>query len=154
MFPLWLSLASSTKDEMNTIHHVHFLASQAICGLPAALLTYFCVTFLCLRVFYPLLVEPDTPDPAVLDRLQRMVPWPGRYIGWTVSLYFAAFIAVALLAHEAEQSDKIAITLLGVVVLPTFWFALALSKRIERDLASLSIAVGPALDPLGAANDT
>ena len=154
VFPLWLSLAPSTKDEMKTIHYVHFLASQALCGLPAALLTFFCVTFLCLRVYYPLLVEPDTPDPAALDRLQRMVPWPSRYMGWTVTMYFAATFAVLWLADSADHSDKIAMTTLSVVGLSFFWCAYLLSKEIEHDLASLSIAVGPALDPLGAANDT
>jgi len=154
VFPVWLSLAPGTKDNMETIHYVHFFASQALCGLPAALLTFFCVTFICLRVFFPLLVEPDTPDPAALDRLQRMIPWPGRYIGGTASLYFAAIIAVVWLTDAAEKSDKIAITLLSVVGLPAFLFALVLSKKIERDLTYLSIAVSPALDPLSATNDT
>jgi hypothetical protein len=149
VFPIWLSLDPTTSANLDRIHYVHFLTSQALCGLPAAMLTFFCTTFLCLRVFFPLLVEPGIPDPAALDRLRRLAPWPARYLAASVTLYFIATFAVLSLADTAD--DQKAMIVLGIVGLPTFWIAYAFSKEIERDLASLSIAVSPVHDPLGAA---
>jgi serine/threonine protein kinase len=141
VFPIWLSLDATTSANLDRIHYLHFLTSQALCGLPAAMLTFFCVTFLCLRVFYPLLIEPGVPDVSALERLQRLSPWPARYLAASVTLYFISTLAVLLLADTAD--DRKAMLVLGTVGLPTFWFALMLTKQIERDIAALSIAVSP-----------
>jgi hypothetical protein len=112
------------------------------------MLTFFCTTFLCLRVFFPLLIDRDGPDPAACDRLRRLAAWPSRYIAAAVTLYFLAGFAVLSLADSAD--DRMSMFILGIVGLPAFLFAWFLSKQIERDVAALSIAVSPDLDPLGA----
>jgi hypothetical protein len=144
VFPLWLRLATVPVKEP---YYLHFLISQALCGLIAASLSFFVVSFLSARAFYPALVDPQDRDPEALARLRGLAQRTGVYFVLTVAAYFLSTFAVLWLANSTD--DQIAIGVLGVIGFPTFILAYWLSSAIRRDLETLAIVALPPHDGPG-----
>jgi hypothetical protein len=70
VFPSWMQAQVGANTAITTSLYVHFVVSQALCGLIAATLTFFMVTLGALRTCYPRLVGPaagPTPQPNERD---------------------------------------------------------------------------------------
>ena len=78
VIPAWIQLQAGADTALTTSHFVHFVASQLLCGLIAASLTFFLVTLAALRACFPRLVgmvaEPKLPPHAAPPLEQRASP--------------------------------------------------------------------------------
>ncbi|HEV7221494.1 MAG TPA: serine/threonine-protein kinase, partial [Pirellulales bacterium] len=145
VFPVWLHLGDVSIDRG---HYLHFLTSQVLCGLIAAGLSFFAVSFLSVRAFYPVLVDPQVHDPAAIGALRGLAQRTGVYFVLAIASYFLATFAVLWLADAGH--DRAAIGALGAVGFPSFILAYWLSSAIRRDLETLSLVVQPGADGPGA----
>lgn len=148
VFPLWLNLAEVSIDRG---HYLHFLASQMLCGLIAASLSFFVVTCLTTRAFFPALVESQVQDLDSSRGLQALSQRTGRYFVLAIAAYFLAMFGVLWLASPGD--DRLALAVLGSLGFPGFMLAYVLSGIIRRDIATLSAAVAPATDAASFAGD-
>jgi hypothetical protein len=148
VFPVWLHL----KDvSINRGHYLHFLTSQVLCGLIAAGLSFFAVSFLSARAFYPALIDPHAHDPAAIGQLRGLARRTGVYFVLAIASYFLATFAVLWLADTGD--DRLAIGALGAVGFPSFVLAYWLSGAIRRDLETLALVAQPGADGPGSSGE-
>ncbi len=143
VYPLWLSaavpgLAGAAFREL----FVHFLASLTICGLIAAAYPFFLGFALGTAALYPAFLRPGTESPADAAELVRLERWLWPFLGLAAAV---PLVGVAMLA--LVQSRNV-LVLLGLCVagLIGLGVAVVLARRIQRDIADLLLAVGPARD--------
>jgi serine/threonine protein kinase len=117
------------------------MMSHVVCGLMAATVAFFTVTFVAVRYLYPLLLDAEgetADDPAAIHRLSARVPW---YFG---SAVISPLLAVIYLA-AVDTDIRYALLAVGVLGLATFAVPYRLAAAIKSDLATL-VAVGPGGD--------
>ena len=148
VFPLWLRLKMFSIESR---HYLHFFISEALCGLIAASMSFFVVSFLATRAFYPALVDPQGRDPTALAQLRGLAQRTGIYFVLTVAAYFLSTFAVLWLANST--TDRLAVGLLGLIGFPVFMLAYWLTSAIRRDLESLAIVAAPAHDGPGLSSE-
>ncbi|HVW36330.1 MAG TPA: serine/threonine-protein kinase, partial [Pirellulales bacterium] len=144
VFPLWLRLEMLSMENR---YYLHFFISQLLCGLIAASLSFFVVSFLSTRAFYPALVDPQGRDPEALGQLRGLAQRTGIYLVLAVATYFLSTFAVLWLAEPGD--DRWAIGVLGVVGFFYFILAYWLTTAIRRDLETLAIVALPPQDGPG-----
>jgi hypothetical protein len=118
---------------------VHFLASLTACGLIAAAYPFFLGSALGTSAFYPTFVRPGTMTPhdaADLAALERAL-WPHLALAAAVPL-----AGVAGLVLAGTRSTWPMLTLCGAGLLG-LGVAVALMRRIQRDIADLQPVVNP-----------
>lgn len=140
-FVSWLRLSMAGEEKVVTIDHVHFFTALVLCGLMAATLSFFAVTYVAVRVFFPRLIEPAAGDPSAASELNRLAKRSGFYFVLAVSVPFLSMVATVLLLEAAQ--DRIAVSVLGTLGLFSFAVAYRLSQEIQRDVAALAIALDP-----------
>jgi hypothetical protein len=147
VFPIWIQLAHP-EIEVSVIDYVHFVASQAFCGLIAASLTYFFITFIAVRAFFPRLIPPNSDDPQMAEELN----WASSPVTFnflvlalvpvvSMTLAFYLFYNGMLEGLTADPEVPLAFVMLGFVGfvgLIVCWF---LRLDILVDLAALQPAV-------------
>ena len=148
VFPLWLRLEMVSIESR---HYLHFLISQALCGLIAASSSFFVVSFLSTRAFYPALVDPQGRDPEALSQLRGLAQRTSVYFVVAVAAYFLSTFAVLWLADSTD--DQLAIGALAGIGFPVFILAYWLSTAIRRNLETLAIVALPPHDGPGAASE-
>ena len=148
VFPLWLRLEMVSIESR---YYLHFFISQLLCGLVAASSSFFVVSFLSMRAFYPALIDPQGRDPEALSRLRGLAQRTGIYLVLAVATYFLSTFAVLWLADPGD--DRWAIGVLGFVGFFYFIFAYWLTTAIRRDLETLAIVASPPHDGPGAASE-
>jgi hypothetical protein len=115
--------------------------------LIAASSSFFVVSFLSTRAFYPALVDPQGRDVEALAQLRGLAQRTSVYFVVAVAAYFLSTFAVLWLADSTD--DQIAIGVLGLIGFPTFILAYWLSSAIRRDLETLAIVALPPHDGPG-----
>jgi serine/threonine protein kinase len=130
IFPMTMDLR---VQELPAAFHLHFLASQTLCGLVAVSHPQFAISFLAVRCLFPALV-PDavltTDDVARLRALDR---------AQSVYLLVAAsvpLLAVGLLAGFAAD-NRVVLAFLSAVGVAGFVVASLLTNAIRADRAAL-----------------
>jgi hypothetical protein len=117
----------------------HFLASLTVCGLIAAAYPFFLGSALGTSAFYPTFVRAGTTTPydaADLASLERAL-WPHLALAAAVPL---VGVAALVLVDTRQQWPMLTLCGSGLLGLA---MAVALMKRIQRDVADLLPAVSP-----------
>ncbi len=140
-FVTWLRLSGAGDERGMAIDHAHFFTALVLCGLMAATLSFFGVTFVSVRVFFPRLVEPGAADATAASELSRLAARSGLYFVLAVSAPFLAMVATVLLIDAAH--DRLAVSVLGTLGLFSFALAYRLWQEIQRDIAALAAALDP-----------
>ncbi|MGH7192518.1 MAG: serine/threonine-protein kinase [Candidatus Saccharimonadales bacterium] len=140
-FVTWLRLSVAGGERGVALDHVHFFTALVLCGLMAATLSFFGVTFVAVRVFFPRLVEPGALDAAAARELGKLTARSGFYFVLAVSVPFLAMVATVLLLEAAQ--DRMAVSALGTLGLLSFAAAYRLWQEIQHDIAALVAALDP-----------
>ncbi len=138
VIPAWMKAQAGAATALTPAKVVHFMASQTLCGLVAATLTFFLVTLVALRACYPRLITPlaAPPLPTLLSdsgREEQLVE-QNNSTKATDSIALAATV-ISPAASGGPMSD--------VMLAPDFAAAEAAGKLAARDA-----------DGAGAANAT
>jgi serine/threonine protein kinase len=143
VFPAWLHAHATGETPLNVQHYLHFIGSQLLCGLIAATLTFFFVTFVAVRICYPLLMQRQLAAPEEVESLVRLGRRVWLYFGLAVCVPFLAVMLLVVIA-----SERSAIGILGGVGMIGFGLSFWLSLAIRSDLAALAAAINPAGESL------
>ena len=131
IFPVALHLA---VQELPFDSHLHFLASQTLCGLIAVSYPLFGMTFVAVRAIYPAFWSAGPLPPADVRHLK----WIERALGW--SLVVAAsvpMLAVGLLAGIRSE-NHLALGVLSVIGVAGLAVAYLLTSAVRADVAALT----------------
>jgi serine/threonine protein kinase len=139
--PVWLAIVQNRSGgEVKISSIAHFFMSQCLCGLIATTMSYFYLTFLTVRYFYPKLLTRDLADHAevvLLASLSRRI--------WLYYLLAVAvpFLAALLLISNFSADLKTFVIILIVLGLVGFSIAYAVDRVVRDDLAALAMVVNP-----------
>ena len=131
IFPVVLHL---TVREKLLEFHLHFLASQTLCGLIAVSYPLFGMTFVAVRAIYPAFWPGGALPPADV----RQLKWTERALGW--SLVVAASVpmmAVGLLAGIRSE-NHLALGVLSVIGVAGLAVAYLLTTAVRADVSALT----------------
>jgi hypothetical protein len=140
VFPVWLRLDERTAA-LSLDKYAVFFTDLVLCGLMAATLSFFCITFVAVRAFYPRLIDPDVNDPAALPSITSLARRSGFYFLAAVAVPFIAVLAAVLLL---KGNDQYAVFALGLIGLAAFFASYRLWREIQHDLDALAALVEPA----------
>lgn len=147
-FALWAGLgtvvAFGLREYLRPAHYAHLTLSHVLCGLIAATLAFFIVTFVSVRALYPWLMRPGTETSADLDSLLGLGRRIWLYFGLAVSV---PFMSVILLVSIDSPLRRVT-ALLGLVGFVGFAVAFRLALAIRHDLAALAVVTSPAGEQL------
>ena len=153
VFALWTALgtvvAFGLRDYLQPTHYLHLTLSHVLCGLIAATLEFFLVTFMSVRALYPWLVRPGSETEQDLKSLVRMGQRIWVYFGLAVSV---PFLSVILLVQLRSPELQNSLALLGLVGFAGFALAFRLALSIRHDLAALALVAGPAGEQLSSSD--
>jgi hypothetical protein len=149
VFPLWLHLKFGSNDFVGPKQYASFLASQIVCGWIASTLTFFLLTFMFVRAFYPVLVRPEQANDEDVDGLMRLERRCSICVYLTVA---APFFAIMLLAMGTKVfwAPFVMAGLGGICSLAAF----KLLQAIRGDLAALAVAINPNMESSSVMTDT
>lgn len=139
LFPLGLQMVPEEHSLLTPADYAHFVASQTLCGLIAASLTYFFVMFVCVRCLYPVLLAAQAgtrEDSRDLALAAKRVP---LYIGMAVATPFLAVTFLVLINTDLRAAFGV----LGGLGIVAFLLASGLGRLIQLDLATLATVVRP-----------
>ncbi len=149
VFPVWIQLANP-EIEVSGRDYLHFVASQAFCGLIAASLTYFFITFIAVRAFFPQLIPPNSDDPRMAEELNWasspvtfnfLVLAAVPVLSMTLAFLLLLLNVQAMRGLTTEQEVPRAFVMLGLVGFVGSLVCWFLRLDILRDLAALQPAV-------------
>jgi serine/threonine protein kinase len=158
VFPGWLNLKFSGQEGVGPQLFINFILSQIACGGISSTLTFFLLTNMCVRAFYPVLIRPEQSCPEEVEHLVRLE----RRCGWGFGMAgFFTFFAFALLGFLIVSQNTLSDTvkwwmfaLSGIGAISCL-FAWRMLQRIRADLSALAIAVDPTHEsPTAAGTDT
>ncbi len=147
LFPGWLRVQLGPEEGLGLSAFLHFFVSQVLCGLLSGTMCFFFVTFFCVRVYYPLLVVPETVDRPDVDDLTRLGRRVWRFVGVAIAMPLLGIAALFtfLVAEPGGQEQLFwvfgTLSIVGVVVL---FLSLGVATGIQSDLSALTLAIRPA----------
>jgi hypothetical protein len=150
VFAWWISLeVKALGEEVPRNLYAHFVPSQILWGLIAAVQVFFLTTALTLRAFLPVLVDLRQTGGDDAGRLIQLQQRSGWYFGVAISTPFVAMLLVTTDRDYIPQMSTIA----GVGLLCSLlaWY---LWRQIQRDVEALSIALEPGRDSLPGGGET
>jgi len=154
VFPLWQNLHFGEIHGVGMVQYGNFLASQIACGWISSTLTFFLMTFMFVRAFYPVLVKPDQQHSDDADHLLRLNTRCLVCFAMTFSAPFFALFLLAFHGMKQEGAQKvwmIVLTLIGFgVSIGTFF----IMQMIRTDVEALALAVDPGRDATSVSTDT
>jgi len=122
-----------TENELPAEFHLHFLASQTLCGLIAVAYPQFGITFLAVNVLYPALLPDATLHAEDVAQLQAM----DRSQGWYLLLAASVpMLAVGLLAGIGKETRPV-LGALSIIGIAGFAVAYLLVTAIRADRSAL-----------------
>lgn len=148
--PLGLEWGSSTKAGLPWNVYMHLFVSQFLCGLISATLTFFLMTLVCVRSFYPLLLQPDSIVEEDGDALKKLEWRIWVQFGLSVSVPIVATMVLVLSKPPADL--EWVQLLIGAIGLVSFGFAFWMLRTIQADIAALLTTVGPPRDALSSSD--
>jgi hypothetical protein len=148
ILPVWINTVDSTPGFDWSVLLV-FLMSHALCGLIAATMSFFFVTFLTVRCLYPPLIQASLDETATATDLSRLGRRVAYYFGGAVLAPVLAVICLAIGSFHQHFS-----LVMGVMGLVGFAVAYQMAKVIQGDLSALMQAALPSGTSLGAESDT
>ena len=153
IFPFWLDMHFGGSAEIGFSQYRNFMASQIACGLISSTLTFFLLTFMFVRAFYPVLVRPEQSHSEEVNDLMRLERRCGRCVYLTV---FAPFFAVFVLAFFGTSSplEQIWMGSLAIIGAIGCFLAFRLLNALHVDMAALSVAIDPSRDAGTVGSDT
>ncbi|MGH7135969.1 MAG: hypothetical protein ACREHD_09530, partial [Pirellulales bacterium] len=134
-FPVWLRLDERTAPLMTPDRYASFFTALVVCGLMAATLSFFCVTFVAVRALYPRLIDVDADDTHAARDLAALARRSGFYFLASVAVPFITVLAVVLLL---AGDDRYAVFALGLIGLAAFFASYRLWREIQNDLGTLA----------------
>ncbi|HVX13003.1 MAG TPA: serine/threonine-protein kinase [Pirellulales bacterium] len=140
VFPVWLRFDVHGTESVPA-PYASFFTALLVCGLMAATLSFFCVTFVAVRALYPRLIDPETNDTSTARDLAALGHRSVYYFLAAVAVPFIALMAVVLLL---QGDDRIAVLGLGMIGLAAFFAAYRLWREIQHDLDALAALADPA----------
>ncbi len=159
ILPPWLTLMRTQADApVRLASIVHFFLSQCLCGLIATTMSYFILTFIGVRYFYPRLIARELPEHSDVDQLAGL----SRRIWLYYLLAVAApFLAALLLMSQfspagAAESGNLKLFIMFLIVLGLVGFGMAyyFDRAIRDDLSALAQIVNPAGSTLAGTETT
>ncbi|HQU42790.1 MAG TPA: hypothetical protein PK867_08255 [Pirellulales bacterium] len=140
VFPVWMRLDAQTANVMTLETYASFFTALVVCGLMAATLSFFCVTFVAVRAFYPRLTDADLSDAVAGRELATLARRSGYYFVAAVSVPFIAVLAAVLLLAANDRGAVIGLALIGLAAFfASCWFW----REIQHDLDALEALVNP-----------
>jgi serine/threonine protein kinase len=149
VFPTWLQ-AGTPQATLKAHHYVHFITSQALCGVVAATGVFFLITNLAVSVFYPLLLRPDLGDPSEIAGLSSLNRRLSVYFGVAVAVPFVSLIPLGFVTVESRE----VFVILGMYGVVSFVLLFWLWRRIQQNLQALALALNPEGGGFGASSQT
>ncbi len=134
VFPVWTHWVAG---DAQLSRYGHFFLSQLVCGVIAALLVYFLMTFVSLRAWLPVILAPTDIAP---DLAQRLAELPRR-LRWCFVLYALMPSLCLLLLPFGSLEFRFPFLALGLVGLGGLVLILWMMREIERDAAALRIVL-------------
>jgi eukaryotic-like serine/threonine-protein kinase len=142
VFPIWLRLdEQSTGVVMTSAAYASFFTALIVCGLMAATLSFFCVSFVAVRALYPQLIDPELNDSTAIRDLAALGRRSGLYFVAAVSVPFIAVLAAVLLLAGDERGAVIGLAVVGLLA---FFASYRFWREIQHDLEALTAVVNPA----------
>jgi serine/threonine protein kinase len=148
ILPLWINAADARPGFSWQVLLV-FLMSHALCGLIAATMSFFFVTFLAVRCLYPPLAQAQLEESAAAADLSRLGRRIAYYFGGAVLAPVLSIIFLAIGSFHQHFS-----LIMGVMGLVGFAVAYQMAKVIQGDISALLQAVLPSGTMLGAESET
>ena len=155
VFPMWIDLASG-GGQISLGIYLQFVTSQVLCGMIAAVMSFFLVAYVCVQALYPRIIpdEVDAGDARPdLDRLSYQV---NRKFFVLVLVPFAAVMAASWFLWKRLTTPGQAETIIRDALLEALVFgvlallgavailaALWLGRQIQIALEALRLAVCP-----------
>jgi hypothetical protein len=140
MFPAWLQIAGA---ELNAEEALHFFTSQVLCGLMAATLAFFGVTWLTVTRMGPVLLDVRQADESTWEQLGRLAGRTTVYLGLSVAVFPLAMIAMPMLGTRMRMAAAV----FGAVGLVSSGLAFAAWRSVRMGLVALQGAVQPDTGP-------
>jgi serine/threonine protein kinase len=143
IFPTWLKREIPPEKFDTVLVYAHFMLSQTLCGMMAATLAFFLVSFLAVRAFYPTLFQAEHTDLAALGLVRSLQKRTWFYFGVAMVVPPLSIVVMAILSVAAEDMPQATFGVLGMVGLINSALIFALSRSVQGALVSLAIAVSP-----------
>jgi hypothetical protein len=146
VFPGWLNLRFGSHPQIDSQLYINFIASQIACGGISSTLTFFLLTYMCVRAFYPVLIVPGQSCPEEVENLVRLERRCNRTL---ILAGFFAFFAMLLLAFwmtsvkPLETSVQLWMMGLSGIGAASCYFAYLALQKIRGDLQYIAIALDP-----------
>ncbi len=137
IFPIWSHLELGTASGITWEHYVHFLFSHFLYGALSATLSFFCVTLLITRSFFPALAHQLADASGLLDEIARLLRRTPIYLYLACAVFPVAMIVIPLVNAESRLSFAV----LGGVGLIAAGLAPFLAREIQRDASALETIV-------------
>jgi serine/threonine protein kinase len=150
IFAWWISVeVNQLGEQVPRNLYAHFVPSQILWGLIAAVQVFFLTAALALRAFLPVLVDLRRTGGDDGSRLAQFQQRSGWYFGVAIS---TPFIAMLLLTTDTDYLAQMS-TIAGVGLLCSLlaWY---LWRLIQRDVEALAIALEPGRDALPGGGET
>jgi hypothetical protein len=141
VFPTWLR-AAGHYDPQRTDDYLYFSLSQVICGLIASTQSFFMLTFVSARGFYPMLLQLEQNDPNEIRRLLALNRRGYWYVGLAVAAPLIAIFVLGLIRipgqGEGVNWPTVGLAAIGFI---SFVLVFRLLRAIQGDIAALIAAV-------------
>jgi len=148
--PLGLEWGATDPAGLPWNVYLHLFISQFLCGLIGATLTFFLMTMVCVRSFYPYLLRPGSIVPEDIDALRTLGRRVWVQFGLSVSVPIVATL-VLVISNPPDDLQWVQV-LIAVIGLMSFGFAFWMLREIQSDLEALATAVGPPRDALSSSD--
>ncbi|CAL1125253.1 unnamed protein product [Cladocopium goreaui] len=148
--PVGLEYGASSPSGLPWNIYLHLFISQVLCGLIAATITFFLMSLVCIRSYYPLLLRPESiveEDADALRTFERRV-WVQFGLSISVPIVATLVVAISNLPRELMWVQ----TVIAAIGLGSFGFAFWMLRTIQADVAALLTTVGPPRDALSSSD--
>jgi hypothetical protein len=147
-FPAWMEWLewrmALPEDVFDIERFLRFFVSHVVCGLMAAALAFYFVTFVTVRHLYPALIATHRDDEKALAdiaRLRRVLP---RYFMLATLVPVLTLILLAISRFESVG----VMALVSAVAMVALVVPYQLRRAIEGDLSNLELMLNPDLHVL------
>jgi serine/threonine protein kinase len=154
VFPLWQNLHFGDIQGVGLKQYGNFLASQIVCGWISSTLTFFLITFMFVRAFYPVLVRPEQSHPDEVNDLTRIERRCTFCFYLTFTAPFIALVLLGVFGIQTKIDAKVWQIGLPIIGFACSFFAFRMLQAIRADLVALSVAIDPAGDATSVSTDT